>query len=144
MLEAYYFAHSEAVNTVLDLSMVDHADDVELIRHPKNDLKNLCKGFDAIEHGAQIVELLDLPHILSRQETCRSLRTLFGWCWRAIGERPTEQYNPVKSTFFLRSPVVIREGPRSVDIRTPTAPRQSRPFQCSEAKTGFLFRLSPF
>ncbi len=85
MLEAYYFAHADAINTVLGTTLSDHEGDVEEIRHPKNDLKKLHPGFDEIEHGRAILESLDVPRVLSNPETCRSLRTLFGWCSRAIG-----------------------------------------------------------
>src|SRR5690348_13546939 len=38
MLEAYYFAHADALNDVLDTALVDFEGDVETIRHPKNEL----------------------------------------------------------------------------------------------------------
>lgn len=85
MLEAYYFAHPEAVNQVLGTSLTEPADDVEKIRHPKNDLKNLRVGFDEREHGAQIVGLLDLDKVLANPATCRSLRTLVAWCVDRLG-----------------------------------------------------------
>ena len=64
------------INQVLGTDLADHDGDVEEIRHPKNELKRIAPGFDEIEHGRLIVDLLDVPHILSRPETCRSLRTL--------------------------------------------------------------------
>ena len=62
MLEAYYFAHSAAVNTALGASVFasDFAGDVETIRHPKNELKNKFAGFDARSQGALIVPMLGL------------------------------------------------------------------------------------
>lgn len=84
MLEAYYFAHADAINAVLGTALGDHESDVETIRHPKNELKRLHPGFDEIQHGRAILERLDVPRVLSNPETCRSLRTLFGWCSRAI------------------------------------------------------------
>lgn len=82
MLEAYYFAHSTAVNQVLGANVLtgDHGGDVEDISHPKNDLKRLYPGFDEREHGAQIMQSLDAEHVLGRVETCSFLRALFGWC----------------------------------------------------------------
>lgn len=82
MLEAYYFAHSEAVNQVAGAVVLaeDHAGDVEQIGHPKGQLKHCWSGFDEIEHGRQIVRLLDLDHILSRPDECCSLRTMIAWC----------------------------------------------------------------
>jgi hypothetical protein len=102
MLEAYFFADARAVNEVLDLGWQDYAEDVETIRHPKNDFKNSFRGYDEIEHGRQILARLDVPRVLSRPETCASLRTMFAWCARALGEPQTDlfqlvqgRYNPV-------------------------------------------------
>jgi hypothetical protein len=82
MLEAYYFAHSQAVNQALMISVLnqDWPYDVESIGHPKAQLKGLFQGFDERAHGALIVPLLDLDHILSNPRTCAFLRSLFGWC----------------------------------------------------------------
>lgn len=92
MLEAYYFAHTSATNAVLGTSLEDHEGDVETIRHPKNELKTLVEGFDEVQHGARIVSSLDLVHVLSRPDTCASLRSLFAWCCRVMGELPGERY----------------------------------------------------
>ncbi len=87
MLEAYYFAHAAAVNEVMGTDWIDHEGDVETIGHPKGELKKRLGRFDEVEHGGQIVQRLDVPHILTRPDACASLRTLFGWCWRALGYR---------------------------------------------------------
>ena len=92
MLEAYYFADAKAINAVLGTSLDDYPDDVETIRHPKGDLKGHHPGFDEVKHGEKIVAELDLPHVLSRPETCAALRTLFGWCSKAIGEPSTDDF----------------------------------------------------
>lgn len=92
MIEAYYFADAAAINSVLGTDLGDYEGDVESIRHPKGDLKALYTGFDEIEHGQQIVARLNVPNVLSRQDTCASLRTLFGWCSKAIGEKPTDRF----------------------------------------------------
>lgn len=92
MLEAYYFADATAINTVLQTELEDHEDDVETIHHPKGELKRLFRDFDEKEHGRQIVARLDVPHVLARPETCASLRTLFGWCSKVIGEPATDRY----------------------------------------------------
>jgi hypothetical protein len=102
MLEAYFFADAGAVNAVLGTDWRDCAGDVETIRHPKNDLKTSVRGYDEIGHGRQILSHLDVPLVLSRAETCASLRTMFAWCSKALGEPPTDlfqlekgRYNPV-------------------------------------------------
>jgi hypothetical protein len=92
MLEAYYFADARSVNSVLSTDLKDYECDVETIRHPKGNLKQLYKGFDEIEHGGQILSKLDVEHVLSNPETCASLRTLFLWCWKAMGLVPIDKY----------------------------------------------------
>ena len=86
MLEAYYFADTRAVNEVLGTELADFEGDVESMRHPKNDLKTLSRGFHERDHGRQIVKRLDVSHILSRGDTCASLRTMFAWLYIALGE----------------------------------------------------------
>ena len=90
MLEAYYFADTQAVNAVLGTNLHNFEGDVETIRNPKRKLKGLCRGFDAIEHGRRIVERLDAPHVLSRPMVCCSLRTMFAWVYAAIEEPACE------------------------------------------------------
>jgi len=92
MLEAYYFADARAINSALSTGLSDYKGDVETIRHPKNDLKKLYNGFDEIEQGGQIISKLDVEHVLSNPETCASLRTLFLWCWKAMGLKPTDKF----------------------------------------------------
>lgn len=93
MVEAYYFAHAAAVNAVLPGTLDgDHPEDVEAITHPKNQLKRCAQGFDEVRHGQAIVAALDLEHVLSREETCASLRALVAWCTRAIGEEESERF----------------------------------------------------
>src|SRR5207249_3624659 len=84
MLEAYFFADAKAVNAILGTSLRDFEYDVETIRHPKGDLKVLFQGYDEIQHGRQILAQLDVPHVLSRVDTCASLRTMFAWCCKAL------------------------------------------------------------
>jgi hypothetical protein len=102
MLEGYFFADTRAVNAVLGTDLQDCIEDPETIRHPKNDLKTLFRGYDEIEHGRRILAQLDLPLVLSRADTCASLRTMIAWCSKALGESPTDvyqllqgRYNPV-------------------------------------------------
>jgi hypothetical protein len=100
MLEAYYFAHADAINAVLGTQLADFAGDVETIRHPKNELKKLHPGFDEIEHGRAIIECLDVAHVLSNPATCRSLRTLFGWCSKAIGRDVDDVYQLASGSYY--------------------------------------------
>ena len=92
MLEAYYFADAQAVNLVLGTEIEDYKGDVETIRNPKNKLKKLCRGFNEIEHGQRIIEEFRVRHVLSRKETCASLRTMFAWVCGAMGEAIGEVY----------------------------------------------------
>lgn len=84
MLEAYYFADVRAIKTVFGNSLADHEGNVEMIRHPKNDLKDLHPSFREIDHGGRILDQLDIEHVLSRPNACASLRTLFAWCVKVL------------------------------------------------------------
>ena len=90
MLEAYYFADTQAVNAVLGTELVDFEGDVETIRNPKRELKGLCPGFDERGHGRLIVERLNVLDVLSRADACCSLRTIFAWIYTAIEEPDCE------------------------------------------------------
>ena len=92
MLEAYFFADIETVNRVLGTNLEEHEGDVEEIRNPKAELKRQYPGYVEKADGTRIVESLDIPHVLSRKETCASLRTMFAWICRAIGEPRGEQF----------------------------------------------------
>lgn len=82
MLEAYYFAHADAVNVAAGAEILaqDHPEDVEAIVHPKNQMKQVWHGFDEVAHGSLILDDLDLRHVLRHPEWCCWLRTLFHWC----------------------------------------------------------------
>lgn len=99
MLEAYYFANASAINAVLGTNLEDYEHDVETIRHPKNELKKYCASFREIKHGREIVDKLDVEHVLSRPKTCASLRTLFGWCSKAIGQTPTDKFKLIDGLY---------------------------------------------
>ena len=92
MLEAYYFADAQALNQVLGTEIGDYEGDVETIRNPKSKLRGLYRGFNEIMHGRRIVERLRIHHVLSRKETCASLRTMFAWVCRAVGEPDGDPY----------------------------------------------------
>ncbi|MBI1881852.1 MAG: DUF4276 family protein [Chloroflexi bacterium] len=93
MLEAYYFADAQSVNTVLslELPLEDYPGDVEEIPHPKSELKKLYPGFREREDGGKILDLLNVEHVLSRADTCASLRTLFAWCAKMLEQYPDYQ-----------------------------------------------------
>ena len=84
MLEAYYFADVQAINAVLETSLPDHGDDVETIRNPKSDLRAEYQGFREIGDGGRILDQIDIERVLSRPDTCASLRTLFAWCVKVL------------------------------------------------------------
>ena len=88
MLEVYYFANTQAINAILKTSLSDDEGDVEEIRHPKNKLKGLYSCFDEIKHGGAILNKINIEHILSRPDTCASLRTLFAWCVEVLAQHP--------------------------------------------------------
>ncbi len=84
MLEAYYFADAQAINAVLETSLSDYEGDVETIRNPKSDLRQRHPSFREIDDGGEILNQIDLEHVLSRPDTCASLRTLFAWCVKVL------------------------------------------------------------
>ena len=84
MLEAYYFADAQAINTVLETSLPDYEGDVETMRNPKSDLRAEYQGFREIDHGGRILDQIDIKRVLSRPDTCASLRTLFAWCVKVL------------------------------------------------------------
>lgn len=103
MLEAYYFADTTATNAVLGTSLEDYDGDVEEIRHPKNDLdkkvkelnknqKDKNRKFKEKEDGGKILELLNVEKILENPETCASLRTIFAWCMKRMGQEFDDRY----------------------------------------------------
>ena len=53
---------------------------------PKNELRAVRVGFDATRDGPAIVRALDVMHVLSRPDTCASLRTMVLWVCAAIGQ----------------------------------------------------------
>ncbi|MCI0704439.1 MAG: hypothetical protein L0241_25565 [Planctomycetia bacterium] len=120
MLEAYYFAHSLAINAVLGTALTDHDGDVETIGHPKGQLKGLFKGFDEIEHGEQILKALDVGHVLSNPQTCKSLRTAFAWCWEALGLVKTDTFQ--LSQGLLHTVTSPQIAALSAALQTPPAP----------------------
>ena len=84
MLEAYYFADAQAIKTVLGNSLADHEGDVETIRNPKSDLRQMQPIFREIDDGGKILNQIDIGHVLSRPDACASLRTLFAWCVKVL------------------------------------------------------------
>lgn len=88
MLEAYYFGDPEVLCAELGIAELPaelRAVDVETIRHPKNELKRLCPGFDEIVDGERLIRRIDVGKVLANPEQCAALRTLFAWCARALG-----------------------------------------------------------
>lgn len=82
MIEAYYFAHSAAVNVVAgrDILDADHPTDVETINHPKRRLRGIWNEFHEIRHGKKIIAQLDLQRVLQRPTECCWIRALLTWC----------------------------------------------------------------
>lgn len=105
MLEAYYFTQPEVVNPILGIDLVEPSSDVEEINHPKNRLDSLMKQRDAsakfkeIEHGSAIIGQLNLERVLNNPKTCRSLRTLVGWCRHRLGATFDQRWRLVDGEF---------------------------------------------
>lgn len=107
MLEAYYFADAAAVNQVLELHppLEDYPDDVETIRNPKSELKQLYAGFDEVRHGGTILDHLDVAHVLSRPDMCAWLRTLFAWCVKVLERVPVYETISMSGKYRLEDGV---------------------------------------
>lgn len=108
MLEAYYFAHSNAVTEALDLAppFLPKDGDVEEIRNPKSELRQLLRSdygldYDEIRDGERIVRRLELDIILSNPTTCASLRTLVAWCDEKMEDHPLYETLNWKERFHL-------------------------------------------
>lgn len=93
MLEAYFFAHAEAVNIALELTepISDHPFDVETIGHPKSKLKSITT-YHEIEDSEKILKRLDLEHILSRPDTCSFLRSCVAWIVKNLAGHMNQTY----------------------------------------------------
>ena len=92
MLEAYYFADSNAIRRVLgsnpETPLKAYHGDVESIRNPKSKLKDLFPSFKEREHGGRILQFLEMTRVLHDRESCPSLRTLIAWCLAAMEKAP--------------------------------------------------------
>ena len=86
MLEAYYFADIQAIKTALGTALPDHDGDVETIRNPKSDLRQMYPTFGEIDDGGRILDQIDSERVLYHPDTCASLRTLFAWCVKVLAE----------------------------------------------------------
>lgn len=107
MLEAYFFADANAINQTFDLSgtFSDYEGDVEEIRHPKNQLKSELKKQDLTysetDHVGDLLANLDVEKVLSRSDTCASLRTLFKWCITVLEAYPFYEDCDLSEKFCL-------------------------------------------
>jgi len=113
MLEAYYFADANALNSVLNLNppLKDDSGDVEDIRHPKNELKALYPGFREVDDGGKILDVMNVEHVLDRPDTCKWLRTLFAWCVDALKSNPNPDYEEIYRS--LAEKYQLENGQRS-------------------------------
>ncbi|MFM9966357.1 MAG: DUF4276 family protein [Planctomycetaceae bacterium] len=100
MLEAYFFADAATANRILGTDLANFDGDVELIRHPKNDLKRIFTGYREIDHGVRIVRELDLDLVLSNPQTCASLRTMIAWCVKALDRSFDERFRLSDGIYF--------------------------------------------
>jgi hypothetical protein len=94
MLEAYFFAHIDALNSALAITPpIEPIDgDVESIPHPKGELKKQFPAYREIEHPAQILDLIDLDIVLGNADYCASLRTCVKWIVAQCKEYPEQEY----------------------------------------------------
>ena len=140
MLEAYFLADTSAVNTVLqpflerpDTSLKRHQGDCENIKNPKGTLVshvkhcNPTKRYIETTHGPGIARQLDIEQILSNPNHCRALRTLVAWCWEAIGEARTDQFQLLAGVYWDVTAHQLSIAPSSVQVGPLAAETNSRP-----------------
>lgn len=110
MLEAYYFADARAVNIVLDLNppLEDYDGDVETITHPKAQLKRRYPGFREVDDGGEILDRIDIEHVLSRPDTCAWLRTLFAWCVKVLERSPSYESLSLSDKYRLGDGILCK------------------------------------
>lgn len=94
MLEAYFFAHPDAVNIALGLEppMKEWDGDVESIRHPKSELRKYAPNYHEIDSVGQILDMLDLDVILANPNHCAALRTCIKWIVGQLLDYPKKEY----------------------------------------------------
>lgn len=80
MIEAYFFADSNSINSVFNKAIVDDSDDVEDIKNPKVKLKSIVGQYHEIDDLGRLLNSLSVGHVLSKPDTCGYLRVLFAWC----------------------------------------------------------------
>jgi len=93
MLEAYFFAHPDALNNALDLTppIMQYDGDVEAIRNPKSELRQLFPDYNERHHAGLILDRLDLDIVLSNPEYCSSLRTCVKWIVDQLKAYPDQE-----------------------------------------------------
>jgi hypothetical protein len=112
MMEAYFFADTNAVEHVLGYKVVSPDADVENIGHPKSVLKDQSDGaYDEREHAPQLLETLNLETVLGCPTTCRSLRTLVSWCVRAKRQLPSARFNLAEGELYQPTASQLDELP---------------------------------
>ncbi len=113
MLEAYYLACPDALQSALGIDFPQPDGDVESLRNPVSAIKDRFPAFDKIEHGRLIVEKLDIPAALSDPATCASLRTLFAWCVKAMAGEFGMRYRLADGELFWVTQMQIEALPDS-------------------------------
>ncbi|MGK7872386.1 MAG: DUF4276 family protein [Xenococcaceae cyanobacterium] len=94
MLEAYFFAHPDALNIALALKppVEPHDGDVEAIQNPKSQIKKIFPGYSETKHPELILDLIDLDIVLANPKYCSSLRTCVKWIVNQLKDYPDQEY----------------------------------------------------
>lgn len=118
MLEAYYFADAKAINSVLKIAppLDDYDGDVESKRNPKAEFKELYPGFNEKEDSGKILETVDFEHVLSRSNTCASLRTLFNWCIKVLEHHPNYESLSLGKRYSLNNGIFSEITKRQFEL----------------------------
>ena len=79
---------------------------METIRNPKSKLRQMYPSFSEIDDGGRILNQIDIEHILSRPDTCASLRTLFTWCVKALAKYSNYDCTDLDDKYRLREGIL--------------------------------------
>ena len=91
MLEAYYFADTQAVNAVLGTDLDDFEGDVETIRNPKSEVEGPLSWIQRKGTWTPDCRAIECSSTyFPRADACCSLRTILAWSYTAIEEPDCE------------------------------------------------------
>ena len=68
--------------------------------------RELARFFREVDDGKEILDRLDVEHVLSRPDTCAWLRTLFAWCVGVLEQHPLRESLSPSDKYRLRDGIL--------------------------------------